>query len=165
MLGPEETFGAPAWGFDRRCAPPFTGASFSSTTFPVITTSALALSANASVARATNRREVTQSSSADFDSNWSHPSLAAWVVELPWAALRAPPGCRREATTRAMRDIGEELRQSCCPAPPQPFGRAGFGPLASLLVVADDPRRLPPRASLSNQIVPARPHASSTTGC
>ncbi len=50
------------------------------------------------------------------------------VVELPWAALRAPPGGQREATTQAMRDIGQELRQSWSRAPPQPFGRAGFWP-------------------------------------
>src|SRR5580658_2555295 len=94
-------------------------------------------------------------------------SVFPWqpVVELPWAALRAPPGFQREATTQAMRDIGQELRQSWNLAPPQPQGQAGFSPIASLLVVVDDPRRLPPRASLSNQILPARLHASSTTGC
>ncbi len=87
------------------------------------------------------------------------------MVELPWAALRAPPGCQREATTQAVRDIGKELRQSGGRAPPQPFGRAGFGPIPSLLVVALAPRGLPPRVSLSGQILPARPHASSTTDC
>src|SRR5215469_16875241 len=48
-----------------------------------------------------------------------------------------------------MRDISQELRQSDCPAPPQPFGRPGFGPIALLLVVGDEPASIPPRAALS----------------
>ena len=87
------------------------------------------------------------------------------VVELPWAALRASPGLQRDASTQATRDIGEEMQQSWERAPPQPEGRAGFTPIALLRVVADDRRRLPPCASLSDQILPARPRASSTTDC
>src|SRR5581483_11602059 len=36
-------------------------------------------------------------------------------------------------------DIFEELRRRDCPAPPQPFGEPGFGPIALLLVVGDEP--------------------------
>ena len=43
------------------------------------------------------------------------------------------------------------------------FDQTGFGPLASLLVVGDEPASTPPRVSLSDQIVPARPNASSAT--
>ena len=79
--------------------------------------------------------------------------------------VATPPGLQRDASTEAMRDIGEEMQQSWERAPPQPAGRAGFTPIALLRVVVDDRRRLPPCASLSDQILPARPHASSTTDC
>src|SRR5262249_55594351 len=65
----------------------------------------------------------------------------------------------------SMRDISEELRQSDCPAPPQPEGQPGFSPIALLLVVGDEPASTPPRAALSDQIPAARPHGTSATGC
>jgi hypothetical protein len=46
------------------------------------------------------------------------------VAQLPWDALRAPPEAWREVSTQAMRDIGQEMRQSQDRAPPQPLGRA-----------------------------------------
>ena len=106
-----------------------------------------------------------------------------------------------------MRDIGEQMRRSRNRAPSQPFGRAGWTTgenepvsliqdkvshrlrqwsIALLRVVADDPRRLPPRASLlttgiadwrtlswisliltlrSWSILPARLHGSCAPGC
>jgi len=48
------------------------------------------------------------------------------VVVVPRIALRASPEQGRDATTQAMRDIGEELQRSPCPAPPQPIGTPGF---------------------------------------
>ena len=66
-------------------------------------------------------------------------------------------GARARSSIAATPDIGKELRQSHCPAPPQPFGQSGFGPIASLLVVGDDRHRFPPRVSLSGEILAARP--------
>ena len=68
-------------------------------------------------------------------------------VELPRAALR-----RFLATAGAGKD-------------PQPFGRIGFAPTASLVAIGDVPHRQTPRASLSGQIMAAQPRESSTPGC
>src|SRR5262249_39438925 len=54
-------------------------------------------------------------------------------------AGRVASAAGREAATQSMRDISEKLRQSDCPAPPQPEGQPGFSPIALLLVVGDEP--------------------------
>src|SRR5215471_1407076 len=60
----------------------------------------------------------------------------------PVGRVASAAGSGRGAATQAMRDIGKEPRRSHDPAPPQPFGQRGFGPVASLLFVGDVPHRL-----------------------